>query len=235
MKIEMHVHTKYSKDSLLCFWPLYLKLKFLGIDVVAVTEHNNIEGGLRFKEFCKKRNSKIQVIVGDEIFTSQGEVIGLYLSSPIEPGLSAGETIRQIRAQGGLVYVPHPYDAKRHKTVLQEQALSENQEFIDCIEVHNGRNKELKYSFKQKEISKKYSIIPVIGSDAHTWMEIGRNYMFCNKRDLSTPDQFRDSLIYFEFHTAECVKAVHQITRITKAIKLLRKGSFNELYQNIIN
>ena len=119
----MHIHTKYSHDSLLCFIPLYIKLKICKIDCVAVTEHNNILGALKFKEFCKKNNLNISVIVGEEIMTESGEIIGLFLSRNIPKGLSAEDTIRQIREQDGIVYIPHPYDEKRNKTVLDESVI----------------------------------------------------------------------------------------------------------------
>ena len=79
MKLELHVHTKYSKDSFLCFWPLYLKCRIRRIRCIAITEHNNINGGVQFKKFCEKRKGKIQVIIGEEIFTNEGEIIGLFL------------------------------------------------------------------------------------------------------------------------------------------------------------
>lgn len=78
-KLEMHVHTKYSKDSLLPFWVLYLKCRICGIDYIAITEHNNIDGAKEFERYCERYGSKISVIIGEEIFTSEGEIIGLFL------------------------------------------------------------------------------------------------------------------------------------------------------------
>ena len=65
MKLEMHVHTKYSKDSMLCFFPLYIKCRIKSINVIAITEHNNIEGAIKFQEFCRKMGNKINVIIGE--------------------------------------------------------------------------------------------------------------------------------------------------------------------------
>ena len=87
MRIETHVHTRYSKDSVQCFWPLYLKCRSKKIDVIAITEHNNIEGGQAFQKFCCKRGSKLQVIVGEEIFTDSGEAEAVKRTIPQSPDL----------------------------------------------------------------------------------------------------------------------------------------------------
>ena len=234
MRIETHVHTKYSKDSLQCFWSLYLKCRFKKIDVIAITEHNNIDGGVAFKKFCEKHGNKIKVIVGEEIFTDSGEIIGLFLKENIEPGLSVKETIDEIKKQDGVVYVPHPYDLKRYKTVLKEEYIAEFKNTIDCIEVHNGRNVSTEYDVKQKEIAEKYGIKPVIGSDAHTTMEIGRNYMECDVESVGralTAEYFKSCIPEFQFHFSECLMIAHKITIGAKLLKLLRKGEFHELYR----
>ncbi|MBR1930270.1 MAG: PHP domain-containing protein [Lachnospiraceae bacterium] len=233
MKLETHIHTRYSKDSLLCFLPLYLKCRLLHISVVAITEHNNIAGAQKFSDFCKKHGNRLSVIIGDEIFTSQGEIIGLFLKEEIMPGQTAKETIRQIKEQGGIVYVPHPYDLKRSKTVLQEEAIAENCDVIDCIEVHNGRNISADYSTKQRAIADKYGINYVIGSDAHTWLEIGRNYM--NIRNVpANADEFRDEIKKATFHTKGCLKLSHQITKVVKLLKMIAKGNYDEIYRIIV-
>lgn len=232
MRIETHVHTKYSKDSLQCFLPLYLKCRLKKIDVIAITEHNNIDGGVAFRNFCKKRGKKLQVIVGEEIFTDSGEIIGLFLKENIKPGLTVKKTISEIKKQGGLVYVPHPYDLKRYKTVLKEKYIAEFKDSIDCIEIHNGRNISTEYNFKQKEIAERYGINPVIGSDAHTTIEIGRNYMDC-EQGVMTAEYFKSCIPKFGFHTSKCLMIAHKITKIAKFSKLVRKGEFHELYRVI--
>lgn len=233
LKLEVHVHTRFSKDSILCLWPLYVKCLLRGISVIAVTEHNNIEGGKKFSEFCRKRGSKINVIVGEEIFTSQGEIIGLFLNKPIEPGLTPEETIRQIKSQGGVVYVPHPFDLKRSRTVLQENAIRDNRELIDCIEVHNGRNISKDFSAKQLEIAGKYNLRHVIGSDAHTFIEAGRNYMLINNIPHDR-ESFINEIEHAEFVTAECIPVSHKITAIAKLLKLAAGGKFSEIYKLFI-
>ncbi|MBQ7168726.1 MAG: PHP domain-containing protein [Synergistaceae bacterium] len=231
--MELHVHTRYSKDSLLCFWPLYLRCLARRISVIAVTEHNNIDGGMRFSEFCRKRGGKVSVIVGEEIFTSQGEIIGLFLKKAVEPGLTAKETIARIKEQGGVVYVPHPFDLKRSKTVLQEEAIRENKSDIDCIESHNGRNISPDFSARQLEIARKYGIRQVVGSDAHTLIEAGRNYMRINSVPADRESFIRE-IENAGFVTAECLRISHKITLFAKLLKLALGGKFIEIYEIFI-
>ena len=233
MKLETHVHTKYSKDSLLCFWPLYLKCLVLKIEYIAITEHNNVYGGIEFRKFCEKHGNKVHVIVGEEILTNAGEIIGLYLKENIEHGLSPKETINEILKQGGIVYVPHPFDTNRQRTVLLEKEIEKNREYIDCIEIHNGRNMSSIYDIEQKKIAIKYGITAVIGSDAHTWIEIGRNYMKVDKAPI-TPGDFKNVVLKAEFKSKRSNMIVHQITKIVKIIKLIRMGNISELYRIII-
>lgn len=235
IKLEMHVHTKYSKDSLLPFWALYLKCRICGIDYIAITEHNNIDGAKEFEKFCKRHGCKICVIVGEEIFTSEGEIIGLFLREKIEPYLSPEKTISEIKKQGGIVYVPHPFDEKREKTVLKEEAISRFSDKIDCIEIHNGRNIEKRYDRMQKEISEKYHIFGVVGSDAHTIIEIGRNYMDIDCLDaILTPNNFIAILKQGTIVEKKCLKIAHYITAIVKMLKMIREGQFDEVYHIII-
>lgn len=233
MKFELHVHTRFSKDSLLCFWPLYLKCRLLNISVIAITEHNNINGGMAFKEFCKKHGEHIFVITGEEIFTSEGEIIGLYLKKNIQGGMSAEESICEIKRQGGIVYIPHPYDEKRYKTVLKESVISEKKEDIDCIEVHNGRNILIEYDKKQRAIAERHNLTPIIGSDAHTWIEIGRNYLEV-KQLPDSPESFKTAICDAVFHSRKSIKISHQITKFAKMIRLVKEGKLNELYRAVI-
>lgn len=233
MRFEVHVHTKYSKDSILCFWPLYIICRIKHIDGIAITEHNNIEGAVEFKKFCQKHGDKINVIIGDEIFTTQGEIIGLFLKEPVSPGMSVGATIRAIKEQGGIVYVPHPYDPNRNKTVLDIEAIVEYRGDIDCMEVHNGRNVDKACSVIQNDIAEKCDIKKVVGSDAHTLLEVGRNYMELNEIPQNA-DEFHKQIRIASFHTMNCIVLSHSITKCTKAIKLIFGGRFHELYRAFI-
>lgn len=232
-RLETHVHTKYSHDSLLPFWLLYLKCRLCRIDYIAVTEHNNIDGAVAFKDYCCKRDNKVNVIVGEEIMSQSGEIIGLFLSKQIEAGLTVKETIRRILDQDGLVYVPHPYDLKRSKTVLKEVDIIENVDNIHCIEIHNGRNISEDYSIKQKAISDKLGILGVVGSDAHTCFEVGRNFMQVAIAPTS-PKAFCEAIVGAKFNKSSCLCYSHIITKFVRVTKFLLKGDLRGLYR-IVN
>lgn len=229
-KVLTHVHTRYSHDSILPFFLLYWKCLKCGIQYVAITEHNNIIGAKRFQEYCRKRGDKLKVILGEEIMTTGGEIIGLYLRDNIQPMMTPEETVQEIMRQGGLVYIPHPYDEKRYKTVLKEQYISELQHQIDCMECHNGRNVSPLFDQMQSELAEKYSIPKVIGADAHTIFEIGRNYM----EMTCAPDDkisFLHALNDVTFSSEDCLKICHQLTRIDRILKFILKGDFYGLFR----
>ena len=228
-KTEFHVHTRYSKDSILSFWLLILVSKLKKIDTLVITDHNEIKGALKYKEKNKKNN--IEIIVGEEIFTSKGEIIGINLNKKIEPDLSPEDTIKEIRKQGGIVYIPHPYDEKRYKTVLVEEEIFKNKNEIDFIEVHNGRNIKDYFDLKQNEIADKYNLCKIIGSDAHTFFELGRNYILTENK--LTSNNIIDNYKNVKFVQKNCINFAHKWTKVARLIKLVGKGDFNAIYRII--
>lgn len=227
-KIEFHVHTKYSMDSTMTMPFIILMCKIKQIDCVVITDHNEIAGAIKYKKKLKKY--KIDVIVGEEIFTQKGEIIGLFLSKKIEPNLSVSETINQIKQQGGLVYVPHPYDKKRQKTVLLESEIKSNQYNIDFIEIHNGRNIKKEFSKEQKVIQERYNLLPIVGSDAHIFYELGRNFCYVDSYDRQ---KIVENIRTSEFKTKKCLKTAHFNTKLVKGIRLFLKGDFYGIIRNI--
>lgn len=229
-KSEFHVHTRFSKDSIMPLWLIALICKIKKIDTIAITDHNEIKGAIKLKKILK--NSNIEVIIGEEIFTKDGEIIGLNLKELIEPNLSAKETIKRIKKQHGIVYVPHPYDEKRYKTVLKEKEISINKKEIDFIESHNGRNIKKYFSEKQNQLADEYKIKKIIGSDAHTFIELGRNYILTDKKIKanSIMDDYDNPI----FNKKECIQISHKLTKIARLIKIVTRGDFNELHR-IIN
>lgn len=234
-RIITHVHTKYSHDSLLPFFLLYNKCIKKGVDYIAITEHNNIKGAVEFKNYCANRGNKLKVIIGEEIMTSEGEIIGLFLNQKIKPFQSPDKTVDEIKKQHGIVYIPHPYDEKRYKTVLADTALQRIRKLVDCIECHNGRNISSLYDKKQMEIAVKYDLRKVIGSDAHTIFEVGYNYMESSIAPDSA-EKFKEALALdgLEFYPHGCLKYAHQLTRLARLVRLIERGKFNELYRIIL-
>lgn len=225
MRTEFHVHTKASKDSLMGKYALLAMCKIKRIDCLAITDHNEIDGALLLQPFL--RNYGIDVIVGEEIFSKDGEIIGLYLSQKIPAGLSAEDTVDRIKKQSGVVYIPHPYDDKRSKTVLKPEALKRIADRVDCMEIHNGRNSDRSYSVKQKEICESYGFTPVIGGDSHCFIEVGRNY--CSTIAPFERTLFIDTLVNAAFHRSDCLQVAHIITKFVKVIKMMQRGDLNGL------
>lgn len=227
-KIECHVHTIASKDSIQTKYPMLLMCKLKKIDCLAITDHNEIWYAQKHKNFFKKHN--IDIIIGEEIFTSEGEIIGLFLTKKIEPGLTAKETIKLIKEQGGMVYIPHPYDPNREKTVLDRKIIEENIKKIDFIEGHNGRNICTKTSEKQLEIVSDLSARMINGSDAHTFYELGRNFCYI---DSYEKEHFIRNIEKANFHKSKCIKLAHINTKIVKILKMITKGDINGIIRII--
>jgi len=233
VKMVCHVHTKYSYDSTLPFWLLYMRCVMNGITHITITEHNTIEGAIAFKRYCERKGEKVQVIVGEEIMTTAGEIIGLFLKKNISGGLSPEDTISEIKKQGGIVYVPHPYDEKRYKTVLKENYIEVLAPLIDCIEVHNGRNISPLYDMKQNEIAEKYNLRKVIGGDIHTFIEIGKDYIVSDIIP-DTPDAFIKSIDSGRFVCAPCIPLAHKLTVVDRIISFIQRGDFYGLYRIVV-
>ncbi len=228
-RIELHTHTRFSHDSILPLWLLYWMLSIKGIDCVAITDHNEIEGALRFR----RHYPQMSVVVGEEIFSSDGEIIGLFLSERIEPGLSADETISRIHSQGGIVCIPHPADTKRNKTVLKTEVLMEQRERIHCIEQYNGRTLSAGDVESQRTIANMSNLPSVVGGDAHTFYELGRNFNIF-RFPVVTKDDFLMQLPTIELHKEPCLQISHQSTKIARALKLLAAGKIRELTKKLI-
>ena len=234
-KISLHVHTKYSPDSLLPFRLLYWQCQRQQIDCIAITDHNTAEGALAFQAYCAQKASReycLQVIVGEEIMTTGGEIIGLYLTDSIPSGMTPEATIKAIKSQGGIVYIPHPYEEKRRRSVLKEQYIASNQSQIDCMECHNGRNTKRSHSAKQAQLVAKYGLLPVIGEDAHTVWELGRNTMGIEELP-SDKASFIRCMQTAEFGQPRYAGAIHHLTKIDRILKFVLRGDFRGLYRFI--
>src|SRR3989304_5793722 len=133
MKAHLPAHTPFSRDALTSVETFARRYQRAGIDCVAVSDHNNIDGALAVREIADFR-----VIVAEEIKSTEGEIIGLFLQEGVRKGLTPEDTVRAIREQGGIVLVPHPYDRLR-RSVLREAALLRIMPDGDVIEVFDAR------------------------------------------------------------------------------------------------
>lgn len=167
--IDLHMHTSHSWDCATDPEALLFVARKVGLTAIAVTDHNEISGALACAELADEYG--IQVIVGEEVKTAEGEVIGLFLSERIEPGLSWHDTIQQIRAQDGLVYVPHPFD--RLHTIPSARTLRDSIDEIDAFETYNARLAFEQFNRDAARFARKYNLIEGAGSDAHVVQGLG--------------------------------------------------------------
>ncbi|MEX2195291.1 MAG: glycosyltransferase [Thermoleophilaceae bacterium] len=185
--VDLHMHTNHSHD---CATPVEVLLdtaKASGLGAIAITDHNEVSGALEARE----RADGIKVIVAEEVKTAdQGEVIGLFIEEKIPRGLTLAETIAEIRRQGGLVYVPHPFD--RMHAVPDYEHLLEVVEDIDAIEVFNPRVAFAAFNEEAARFAAKYRIVAGAGSDSHVAQGLGS--VKIRMRDFDGPDEFLASL-----------------------------------------
>ncbi|GAC1317048.1 MAG: hypothetical protein NVSMB25_03990 [Thermoleophilaceae bacterium] len=185
--VDLHMHTNHSPDCATPVDRLIETAKLRGLGAIAVTDHNEISGALDARE----RADGLKVIVAEEIKTAeQGEVIGLFLEEKIPRGLTLAETIAAIRAQGGLVYVPHPFD--RMHSVPDYENLLAIVEQIDALEVFNPRVAFTAFNEEAERFAAKYRIVAGAGSDSHVAQGLGS--VKIAMRDFDGPEEFLESL-----------------------------------------
>jgi predicted metal-dependent phosphoesterase TrpH/glycosyltransferase involved in cell wall biosynthesis len=164
---DLHMHTSHSYDCATDPEALVDHCIAQGLGAIAITDHNEVSGA----QAAAALGKPITVIVGEEVKTTQGEVIGLFLKERIEPGLDMGDTIAAIQEQGGLVYMPHPFD--RLHTIPDAPTLLRNLDQIDILEVYNSRLLFDSFNDDALRFATKYNLIQAAGSDAHVLPGIG--------------------------------------------------------------
>jgi predicted metal-dependent phosphoesterase TrpH len=171
VKADLHAHTHFSRDALTSVETFARRYQQAGIDCVAVSDHNNIDGALAVRE-----SAAFRVIVSEEIKTTEGEIIGLFLRESIRKSLTPEDTVRAIREQGGLVLIPHPYDRVRRSPLRAEAALRIMNE-IDVIEVFNSRTVYAADNERSRRMAEEHGKLMSAATDAHTPWEIGHAYV----------------------------------------------------------
>jgi len=166
MQYDLHIHSKYSSDGVLEPEEIINAAKKKGLDGIAVTDHNTIKGGLETKRFETK---DFEVIIGSEIMTERGEITGLFLSQEITSKDVQG-VFSEIKGQGGIVVIPHPFDGLRRSAF---HPTEEDVKFIDAVEGFNSRCVFQKYNNKAVAFALQYNLPIAGGSDAHFANEVG--------------------------------------------------------------
>jgi predicted metal-dependent phosphoesterase TrpH len=171
LKADLHIHTRYSAD---CKTPLDKIISHclnIGINCIAIADHGTTEGALKMQSLAP-----FPVIIAEEILTTHGEIMGMFLKETIPSGQSVEQTISQIRAQDGLVNIPHPFYSYR-PSALNNTIIEEIVKQIDIIEVFNSRSLLPQSSTHAKNFAQKHGLSQGAGSDAHTIREIGKAYV----------------------------------------------------------
>ena len=172
IRLDMHMHTEYSRDSRVALADFAELASKAQLGAVCITDHDTIEGGLRLREM----GTALQVIVGEEITTADGELVGLYLEKPVAAGQSADRSIDLIHEQGGLAYVPHPFSRNRRRH-LRRSVLESVVAKLDIVEVFNAREVASSSNVRALEFARHHSLPGGVGSDSHRPIEIGRAYV----------------------------------------------------------
>lgn len=168
-KIDLHTHSSASKDGGITADQYAHVLSTNILDMIAITDHNRVDFAQHMQERFGDR-----IIVGEEIMSTGGEIIGLYLTERVAPRLSPLETIKEIKRQGGIVYIPHPFESIRkglHPGVMEELVHD-----LDIIEVCNGRAFLQNRSAQAVVWAKLNRVIGAASSDAHGVRGLGRTY-----------------------------------------------------------
>ena len=181
--VDLHMHTDHSPDCATPVGDLLDTAKRVGLGAIAITDHNEISGALEARE----RADGIKVIVAEEVKTAdQGEVIGLFIEDKIARGMTLQETIAEIRRQGGLVYVPHPFD--RLHSIPDAPTLHRHLAEIDVLEVYNARLLFEGYNDEAVRFARKYGLPAGAGSDAHVLQGVGTGAL--RMRAFEGPEEF---------------------------------------------
>ena len=169
IRVDLHVHSSASFDSKSEPERVVDLESRLGLGPIFLTDHDTTLGAVRLQAVSRQR-----VVVGEEITTTEGELIGLFLERRIPPGLTAKQTVIEIKKQAGLVYLEHPYDQfRRH---LSEDAIEDLATLIDIVEVFNARSDD-RTNRRAEELREVLGAAPGAGSDAHTLRELGSVYV----------------------------------------------------------
>jgi predicted metal-dependent phosphoesterase TrpH len=183
------MHTSWSHDCAVDPADLIMYAEGSGLGAIAVTDHNAFGGALETAELA--REHELVVIPGEEIKTDgQGEVIGLFLREEIPRGLSFGETVDAIREQGGVVYLPHPFD--RLHAIPESATLHRHLEQVDVVEVYNARLLFEAYNDEALRFARKHDVTMGAGSDAHVLQGVGTGAV--RMRAFDGPEEFLVSL-----------------------------------------
>ncbi|MDQ3689023.1 MAG: PHP domain-containing protein [Chloroflexota bacterium] len=212
--VDFHIHTRFSRDSILPEEKFIRIAIERGLTHVAVTNHNNVEGAVAVRDKVRELglDDRLTVILGEEVSTADGEVVGIFLDRTIPRGLSAKETADEIHRQGGLVSIPHPFDPFRGSHI-KEGPLRNLAELgkIDMIEVFNCRVSLQRHNQEAAEFAHRYGIPGVAASDSHSSFEVAM--AFNALPAFETAEKLKALLPENDWHASRSSVFIHATTR----------------------
>ncbi len=218
LKADLHLHTRYSFDCTTRPETIVARCRKIGINCVAVADHGTIEGALRVREIAP-----FTVVVAEEILTPIGEIMGMFLTEAIPSNITVDEAFARIKAQNGLVCLPHPFDNMRG---IKRQGLDDIMRLlsqVDVIEVFNSRTLRLGSSnARALAFAREHGLLQSAGSDAHTAGEIG--HACVDMPEFNDPAGFRRSLAEGRVSGRHTCPAIHAISTFKTLKKKLFKG-----------
>lgn len=211
---DFHIHTRFSRDSILTEETFIRKAIERGLTHVAITNHNNVEGAIAVRDKVADLGlaDQLTVILGEEVSTADGEVVGMFLTKTIPRGLSANETADEIHRQGGLVSIPHPFDPFRGSHI-KEGPLRNLAEVgkIDMVEVFNSRVTFQRHNQEAAEFAHRYGIPGIAASDSHSSFEVAM--AFNALPVFETAEELKALLPENDWHASRSTVFIHATTR----------------------
>ena len=186
LDLELHCHTRWSGDSLTKLPDLIARCKEVGIQRLAITDHSEIEGALQARKLAPEL-----IIVGEEALTDVGEILCYFITELIPDGLSLGEAIDRVHAQGGICGPSHPYDPRRRG--IGGENLRRHAHQLDFVEVFNARTRNTHSNDEARILAKALDLPMLCASDAHTLPEVGISRVRFT-RDYTSPYDFLAAL-----------------------------------------
>jgi predicted metal-dependent phosphoesterase TrpH len=211
---DFHCHTRFSRDSILREETFIRKAIERGLTHVCVTNHNNVEGAVAVRDKVAELGleSKLTVILGEEVSTADGEMVGIFLTKTIPRGLSANETADEIHRQGGLVSIPHPFDPFRQSHIKPGPLLKLAEAGkIDAVEVFNSRITIPRHNEEAAEFAARHGIPGIACSDSHSAFEVAM--CFNALPPFSSAEELRAGLPANEWHGSRSTTLIHLTTR----------------------
>ncbi len=218
--VDLHCHSAASFDSLSPVSSIVRTAVQRGLTHLAITDHERLDGALEARDMAPPG---LEIIVGEEVRSTDGDVIGLYLTSPVPPGLSALETVAAIHEQGGLAGIPHPFDRFRASGLAgtANEQLERLAAEIDYVEAFNARVPYAAANERAAAFARSHKLAGVAASDAHSLLEVGIAYTVL-PGPISGADDLRAALTTASLVTGRASFLARGMMPLVKVIQRLR-------------